>query len=886
MSEKPSLDSLLHYGVKRKSGRYPWGTGDDPQQGETGYGFLKEVDSLRAKGLKDIEIAEKMNMNTRQLRDGITWANSERKEAIRKNVELLEKTGMSNTEMGKKLGISEATVRNYRNKENVAEKHEKMHLDAVSDAIKAGVDKTGYLDVGVGVERQLGVSRTKFNAVVNKLAKDEGFNIHEVYVKRLSDPTGTKSTTVKVLTKDPDIVSTRKNSSNISTLQTQIDSDLKISNIGPPQMMNLDRIKVRYKEDGGEGKDGLIELRPGVDDLDMGKSRYAQVRIGAGKDLYLKGMAAYGDKKDFPDGVDVIFNTNKEKGVPKEKVLKKMKDDMDNPFGANIVRQKGALNIVNEEGDWDTWSTTMSSQFLSKQPANLIKDRLDDTYSGLRRQFDEINSMTNPVVKKHLMDKYIESMDSKAKHLKAKGLPGTKSHVLLPFPDMNPNEIYASNYKNGDRVVLVRHPHGGIFEIPDLVVNNKHPLAKRMLGTDAPDAVGIHPTVAQKLSGADFDGDTVLVIPNNKGQVKSSRSLQELKNFDPMVYKVDHDTISPKMKQTQMGIVSNLITDMTIKGASQGEIARAVKHSMVVIDSEKHRLDYKQSARDNQISSLIKTWQSHTNPDTGKPSKGASTLISRSKQKIDISQHEKVKDMNRDRVNGTTGKVLKKGMTPSEIATKLKISEKTVNDYLQGKTFTPDKYSSDTAKEDLYVNYIKRVIKTKNDAMKVSESIPNPKYSKEAAKIYEPELKSLNAKLNTALLNAPKERQAQLLTEKLFYSNVKPGMDKDDVKKLKSRSLARARDTVGSNAKAARIKLTESEWEAIQARAVSTTKLKQILDNADMDIVRKLASPRESKLNGSKLARAKSLLDKGYTYAEVSQVMGVSATTIREEMNG
>lgn len=886
MHEKPSLDSLLHYGTKRKSGRYAWGSGEDPRQGDSSYAFTKEVDGLRGKGLNDTQIANKMGITTTQLRNGITWAKKERTENLIKNIAVLEKSGISNTAMAEKLGTSEATIRKYRKEETRADREQKLQLDDVSKAIKDGVKKSGYLDVGVGVERQLGVSRTKFNAVVNKLAKDEGYHIHEVYVKRLSDPTGTKSTTVKVLTKDPDVSNTRKNSHKISTLQTQIDLDSgKISNIGPPLHVKLDRIKVRYKEEGGEGKDGLIELRPGVDDLDLGKSRYAQVRIAAGDNLYLKGMVAYSDKKDFPDGVDIIFNTNKPLGTPKDKVLKEMKSDADNPFGANISKQKGALNIVNEQGDWDTWSSTLSSQFLSKQPVNLIKERLDATSLKMKKEFDEINAMTNPVVKKHLMDKYIEGLDSKAKHLKAQGLPGTRSHVLLPFPDMNPHEVYAPNYKTGDRVALVRHPHGGVFEIPDLVVNNRFAKGDKVIGSNSPDAIGIHPSVAQKLSGADFDGDTVLVIPNNSGKVKSSRSLQELKHFDTGIYKVDYDTISPKMKQTQMGIVSNLITDMTIKGASQSELARAVKHSMVVIDSEKHKLDYKQSARDNGIASLIKTYQSHISPDTGKPSKGASTLISRSKNKIDISQHLTAKELHRDRVDGT-GKVLKKGLTVPEIAKKLDISEKTVSDYVTGKTtFDPSKYSAKSAKEELYVGYIKNVIKTKNESQKVSKSIPTPAKSKEAAKIYEAEVKSLNAKLNTALLNKPRERQAQLLTNHLYFTNLKPGMDKDDAKKLRQRSLARARDTVGSNASKSRIKVTEEEWEAIQARAVSPTKLKQILDNADIDIIRKHATPRVSKLNSSKVSRAKMLLNKGYTYAEVAEVMGVSVSALRGEIN-
>ena len=883
--DKPSLSELKHYGVKRKSGRYPWGSGEDPRQGETSFAFLRQVDDLRAKGMSDPEVAKAMGINTTQLRTGLTWANKEKREAIQGEVNKLAETGMTNTAIAQQIGISEASVRNYKKSANVAAEHQQMKLDDVAVAIKEGVDKTGYLDVGIGVERQLGVSRTKFNAVVNKLAEEEGYNIHEVYVKRLSDPTGTKGTTVKVLTKDPDKTNTTKNSEKISNLEKQIDSNGKISNIDPPVHIKLDRVKVRYKEEGGEDRDGLIELRPGTEDLDLGMSRYAQVRIAAGKDLYLKGMAAYGEKKDFPDGVDIIFNTNKELGTPKEKVLKKMKEGSDNPFGANIVKQRGALNIVNEEGNWADWSSKMSSQFLSKQPASLIKERLDDTYASLRKEFDEINAMTNPTVKKHLMDKYAEGMDSKAKHLKAKGLKGTMSHVLLPFPDMKPNEVFAPNYKNGDNVVLVRHPHGGKFEIPELVVNNKHARALKMLGNDSPDAIGIHPSVAQKLSGADFDGDTVLVIPNNSRKIKSERALKELKNFDPMMYKVDHDTISSKMKETQMGIVSNLITDMTIRNASNSELARAVKHSMVVIDSEKHKLDWKESAKQNGISALVKKYQTGVNPDTGKMSRGASTLISRSKNKIDISQDQTVRDLYNGKVS-KDGRVLKPGMPKAEIAKKLQISEKTVDDYIKGKPFDPGKYSSKTVQEELYVDYIKGVMKTKNDAMKVSKSIPTPKYSKEAARIYKPEIESLDAKLNTALLNAPRERQAQILTNKLYYSNLKPDMDKDDRKKLRKRSLARARQESGSNATAVQVKLTEKEWEAIQARAVSNTKLKQILDHADMDIVRKLAAPRELKLSTSKASRARDLLGNGYTLSEVAQVMGVSTTVLREELSG
>lgn len=865
-----SEDSLTHYGIARRSGRYPWGSGEDPRAGRMS--FLDKYEELKGKGLKETEIAEQLGMNTSQLRNNITWARKEQRAELMTQIGALKEAGFNNTVIANKLNTSEATVRNYL---NGSQKNDQLRHENILKALTEGVDQTGYLDVGVGVERQLGISRTRFNAMVNKLAEEEGYYIHEIYVKRLSDPS--KYTTVKVLTKEENRDLVNQNSEKIQSLTAHSDdSGRNISQLRPPLMIDLDRIKIRYAEDGGADKDGLIELRPGAKDLDLGASKYAQVRIGAGENLYLKGMAAY-SYDDFPKGVDIIFNTNKSKDVPKEKVLKKMTDDPNNPFGATIKPrgQKGHLNIVNEQGDWDTWSKKMSSQFLSKQPVSFIKDRLSATAKAIKMEFDEINGLTNPVVKQHLLKSYIEGLATKASHLKAQGLPRTKNHVLLPITDIKPNEIFAPLYKNGETVVLVRHPHGGIFEIPELVVNNKNATGRKMIGDYSPDAVGIHPSVAEKLSGADFDGDTALVIPNGKGQIKTARSLKELKGWaDEMhtLYKRDHPTIKPETKQIQMGIVSNLITDMSIKGATDSEKARAVKHSMVVIDSEKHNLDYKQSAKDNGISALRKKYQTHIDPETGKVSSGASTLISLSKRKIDIEQPDKARAQ------------FNKGKTPSEIAKNLNVNEDTILGYLnRGEGFNPDKYSSGRAVENEYSKYIKEIQSIRSDALKVSASIQRPAYSKEAAKVYAPELNSLNEKLNQALLNSPLERQAQLLTNNMYYTSVTSTMSKDEKKKLKARALATSRDAVG--AKKSDIKITDKEWEAIQARAVSSSKLDQILNNADMDIVRKLAAPKAVKMDTAKATRARALLNNGYTYAEVAEALGVSTTTIRNIVN-
>lgn len=87
---------------------------------------------------------------------------------------------------------------------------------------------------------------------------------------------------------------------------------------------------------------------------------------------------------------------------------------------------------------------------------------------------------------------------------------------------------------------LKYYPHGGTFEIPELTVNNKNPTAVSVLGKNIRDAVGINPKVAERLSGADFDGDQVVVIPTGgRVKIQSTPALKDLKDFDP---KTDYST--------------------------------------------------------------------------------------------------------------------------------------------------------------------------------------------------------------------------------------------------------------------------------------------------------------------------------------------------------
>lgn len=854
--------TLMHYGTPMRSGRYPWGSGEQPFQHQ-GSEFLRSVDSYKSKGMTEKDIAKAMGLSTTQYRSKLAWANEAQKNAIAKSIQSMKQDGKSNREISKRLGISEGTVRNYQKtpKQKVVVKQ----ISTTADELKKGVEKTGYLDVGTGVERQLGISRTKLRAAVEEL-KNQGYYEHEIYVKRLTDPS--KYTIVKVLSKDKDLDSVKHNQDKIRSMDSYSDDGgLTFSNhLHKPIQYPANRVAVKYGDKGGVDRDGLIEIRRGVKDLDLGASKYAQVRIALDDGTYAKGMAMYSD--DLPKGVDIRFNTNKPSGTPRSKVFKTQKTlDPSNPFESTITRQSGALNIVNEQGYWDKWGTVFPSQFLSKQPVPLIKDRLKATYKSLEDEYNDISKITNPTVRKYLLtdpvNGFVKTLESKQVSLKAQGLPRTKNHVLIPYPDMKPNEIYAPNYRDGEQVVLVRYPHGGTFELPSLTVNNKYSTAKKQLG-NATDAVGIHPSVAQKLSGADFDGDTVWVIPNNSGKIHTRPSLPGLKDFDPNSYYVGHKTISPRQKQTQMGIVSNLITDMTIHGASTDELTRAVRHSMVVIDSEKHQLDWRQSAKDNAISALQKKYQTHIGPD-GKMHKGASTIVSRSKSdKVEIKGHDETY------VDKSTGKTVVKHVVDRAVPRIV-----TVDDAYS--------MSSGSAVESAYADYVNKLKALSNRAQKQAQGIQEITRNPQAVKMYPDEIKSLRSKLNTALLNAPKERQAQILASNEFYKRNNKDLSADQRKKIKAQALVAARSAVG--AKKQTINITDKEWEAIQNGAISKTMLASILNNTDMDSVRKLATPKDSRtLRPAQLSRAKTLLSRGYTQADVASSLGVSVSTLRYAM--
>lgn len=189
-----------------------------------------------------------------------------------------------------------------------------------ADVLAEQVKERGYLDVGAGVEKHMGISKDKLNTALEVL-KDDGYEVHSLKVQQLG--TG-NYTTLKVLAPpgtDYATVSKNRDKIQIPNVYTE-DGGKTIRAIEPPKSVDSKRVKINYAEDGGVEKDGVIELRRGVEDISLGKARYAQVRIAVDGTHYIKGMAVYSD--NMPPGVDIVFNTNKHKGTPM------LSDDKDN----------------------------------------------------------------------------------------------------------------------------------------------------------------------------------------------------------------------------------------------------------------------------------------------------------------------------------------------------------------------------------------------------------------------------------------------------------------------------------------------------------------------------------------------------------------------------
>lgn len=900
---------LEHYGTKRHSGRYPWGSGDNPYQHSGD--FLSRVEELKKKGLSEKEILETINnslpdeykMGLTEFRTARQKAGHDRKALEYDQIRALKDDGLGWKEIGDKLGMSESSV---RSKYNNAIGEKASQAEKIAATLKAEVDKKGMIDISEGANQVLGVSESKLDEAAYILEAEYGYQRYGVGIRQ---PTNARQqTNITVLAKPEfDQKYAYQHQDQIDSLGDYHSDDggETFTKLQRPSSLDSSRVAIRYGDEGGLDKDGVMEIRRGVPDLDLGKSHYAQVRILVDGDHYLKGMAVYSD--DLPDGVDVMFNTNKPSGTPKMKVLKEAKADPDNPFGAAIKangqsmyigddgkEHLSPINKLKEEGDWDTMSRNVSSQFLSKQPKKLIENQLNLTVADYKARYDEIMRYDNPTVKKKLLNDFADTVEGTSMTLKASAFPGQSTKVILPINKIKETEAYCPTYENGTRLALIRYPHAGTFEIPIVTVNNKNVSGKRNLGA-IQDAIGINAKVAERLSGADFDGDTVMAIPvTDKVNIKSTRALKALEGFDPKTaYAVPEGNpnnvrlMKKEEKQREMGVISNLITDMTLRGADEDELARAVKHSMVVIDAEKHKLDYKRSERENGIPELKQKWQIRVDEEGATHYGGASTLLSRRKQTVRVPERR-----GSIRVDKETGEYIYKesGRTFIDPKTgKERKAEDTVS--LISETKDARTLSSGTIQENLYADFSNKLKAMANQARKEAANMKGIQRNPEAAKTYAPEVASLKEKYNNMIANKPKERKAMLIANanikaKIQEQGLDPTIDKKEIKKISSVEMQRARDSVGASGRKSKVTFTDREWEAVQAGAISDNMLTKFLNSSDSDEIVKRAMPKNvAVMTSAKMSKANAMLRSGYSYAEIAKACGVPESTVYSALN-
>lgn len=989
-------DILVHYGMPKRSGRYPYGSGENPYQHSRD--LLGRYEELKKQGKSESEIAaelgyfnDKGEPSSGKLRAARANAKNERDLYRIQTAKSLREDGLGPTEIGRKMGVSESTVRGW-----FKEDFEVRACQAQNTAlfIEDQILSKGMIDIGTGVEKELGISKEMLNQALLML-EEEGYPIYKGGIPQVTNPG--QQTNQRVICPKGTLHKEIYNYDQIHPLNednyTSRDGGETYDKFVYPKSMDSKRMMVRYAEDGGINKDGIVELRRGVDDLSLGNDHYSQVRILVDNDRYIKGMAVYGDDKDFPPGVDVIFNTNKGKDVPLRDVLKKTVDDPDNPFGS-LIKAGGQstyfdkdgnehLSLINkraEEGDWSEWKDALPSQFLGKQTLYMAKKQLNLAKADKLAQYDDICSLTNPTIKKHLLEDFANNCDAAAVDLKAAALPGQKYHVIIPVNTLKDNEIYAPGYEPGSKVALIRYPHAGTFEIPILTVNNKHQAAKDLIGTTSIDAVGINKKIADQLSGADFDGDTVMVIPTHdkagKVKVTSTRKIQDLIDFEPKFeYGYSKKTVDPdgtehyfrngkefkvmskKNTQTQMGVISNLITDMTLAHAPEDEMVRAVKHSMVVIDAHKHKLDFKASEVENNIAALKRTYQRSIDENGNEHVGGASTILSRAKGETSVPKRQgspyinikgednydpsrpegaliykttddlyrPVKSVNKRTgvitLTSTTGEKIKYDPSDDDSRNQYQpvknvdkdtgeITYKSKNGKITYKLESRTQASTRMAETDdahtlvsdlkhpmeiVYADYANSMKSLANQARKEMVATGRLQYSPSAKTTYQKEYSSLMRKLNDAELNTPRERAAQRMAnaeveakKRAHLEKTGTKMETGDIKKANQQAITKARNAVGSVSRKDRnIEITDAEWEAIQAGAISESKLKRILNNTDVDKLKERAMPRATTtLSPAQINMVKALADSNYTLEQIAKKVGKSTTTVSIYLKG
>lgn len=915
---------ILHAGVKRKSGRYEWGSGEYPYQHEAWFQGWSKIPS------KDqAEYAKSFGMTLKEARYRYSIGKDAKKaQDIGHAKELRYSKQMSVKAIAQKMGVSESTVNSWLKPD--AEERARETEDLANKIAKYADEHAG-VDIGKGCATAMGVNKTKFEAAIQLLKDRDGY--YNVQWGQEQQTTGNKTQTTALIKIRPEWKGyseeqlkkaaykyVMENSDDITLpfeIKYNYDTGKTIMGFDIPKSVSSKEIEVAYRSE----RDGLIELRRGDERLSLGNDNYAQVRIAVDDTHYIKGMAVYSD--DLPKGINIRVHSNKKEGTPitspdpdAKQVLKPMKRsddgsvDLEDPFGAQIKAQNGCINKVNEEGKWGDWTSarTLASQVLSKQSPELAQRQLNLDYTKRAAEFEEIKSITNPVVREQMLLEFADECDKAAVHLKAAALPGQSVKVLIPIPSLKPGECYCPMYKDGEKLALIRFPHQSISEIPMVTVNNSNREGKKVMTNQAVDAIGLNPKDAHRLSGADFDGDTVVCIPNKKGFIKNAPEFKGLEGYEPKDQWPGYPGMKPishQLAQTKMGIVTNLITDMSLMGAPEHEMVRAIKMAQLIIDAEKHKLNWKGAEEEYRIAELHEKYQ-------GKKRGGAVTIVSKASGEYDVPERQEnyydIDPKTGAKIHKYTGKKkvwftredgskyyknllpYQEGYDPNAKDVTIK-STKMAEHKDANELVSPYKYKIET----IYANYANQMKAMGNEARKESLIKKETPYSKQAAETYKDEVASLMDKINKSKVNAALERLAQRSAAVIINERVSKYPDrynkktpdgKKHLSKLKNQVTNQQRAVVS---KQRPFPITDREWEAIQAGALHKSDVQEIVKRADSEIIKKLAMPKDTNysiLSSANLAHARAMLNSGFTQAEIADSFNISPSTLSKLLRG
>lgn len=195
---------LAHYGMPRRSGRYPWGSGQDPYQSSRD--FLGRVEQMRKSGFTytdengkkwtgDNAIAKSLGYNSTDFRTVYAIAKDERRsDMVATAKRLRDKEGMNNSEIGRKMGINESSVRSLLDPNSESRMKQARET---AKFLKDQVDKKGMVDVGAGVNNDLKITKEKLDQALFILQAEGNY---EVYGGRFSQVTNKgQMTTQRVL---------------------------------------------------------------------------------------------------------------------------------------------------------------------------------------------------------------------------------------------------------------------------------------------------------------------------------------------------------------------------------------------------------------------------------------------------------------------------------------------------------------------------------------------------------------------------------------------------------------------------------------------------------------------------------------------------------------